>query len=150
MYIEKVSEFHTLFEQPILSKPTIPSKDRCDLRCSLIEEELKELKKAIVDGNIVEVLDALGDIQYVLSGAILEFGMKDIFDDAFTAIHDSNMSKACKTLQEVSDTQAYYLKTDNVETYFVERGDVWFVYRKHDKKLLKSVNYNAVDLKHFI
>lgn len=150
MYIDTVKEFHTLFEQPVLDKPTIPSQARCDLRCSLIEEELKELKKAISEGDLVEMLDALGDLQYVLSGAILEFGMKNIFNDAFSAIHKSNMSKACKTLQEVADTQAHYLRTDNVETYSVERGDVWFVYRTHDKKLLKSVNYNAVDLKPFV
>jgi len=49
------------------------------------EGELDELKAAIKAGDLVECADALADLQYVLSGAVLEFGLhrrfKAIFDE---------------------------------------------------------------------
>ena len=39
----------------------------------LLPEELNELKQAIEDNDLVEIADALCDLQYVLSGAVLEF-----------------------------------------------------------------------------
>ena len=67
-----VADFHQTFKHPILPTPTIPDENRCKLRVALIAEELKELEVAILEKDIVEVADALCDIQYVLSGAILE------------------------------------------------------------------------------
>jgi hypothetical protein len=37
-YIASVAEFHTKFRHPVLPNPTIPGKDRCALRVSLIAE----------------------------------------------------------------------------------------------------------------
>jgi predicted HAD superfamily Cof-like phosphohydrolase len=62
-YIEKVSEFHQTFNAPILSSPQVPSDDRCELRISLLQEELNELAEAIEQNNIIEIADALADIQ---------------------------------------------------------------------------------------
>ena len=75
--LNQVADFHNTFKHPILSQPTIPSDDRCRLRVALIAEELKELEVGILEMDIVEVADALADIQYVLAGAILEFGLGD-------------------------------------------------------------------------
>lgn len=72
--LTSVAEFHKTFKHPILPTPTIPDEQRCKLRVSLIAEELKELEEAIAAKDLVEVADALCDIQYVLSGAVLEFG----------------------------------------------------------------------------
>lgn len=72
--LESVAQFHNLFRCPVLNSPTLPSSDRCGLRVSLLKEELQELEDAIAQDNLVEVADALADIQYVLSGAVLEFG----------------------------------------------------------------------------
>ncbi|MGO3307327.1 MAG: hypothetical protein ACTILG_11760, partial [Sphingobacterium sp.] len=72
--LSSVAEFHKTFQHPILDKPTIPSESRCELRVALIAEELKELEEAIANKDMVEIADALCDIQYVLSGAVLEFG----------------------------------------------------------------------------
>jgi predicted HAD superfamily Cof-like phosphohydrolase len=41
----------------------------------------------------VEIADALCDLQYVLSGAILEFGFGGKFKSLFEEVHRSNMSK---------------------------------------------------------
>ena len=69
--LNSVAEFHDTFNLPIELEPCIPSKERCELRINLIEEELKELKEAIQENDLVEVIDAFCDLQYVLSGAIL-------------------------------------------------------------------------------
>ena len=45
-FLEKVKEFHETFDMPVLNEPTIPDSERCDLRISLLEEEINELKQA--------------------------------------------------------------------------------------------------------
>ena len=58
-----------------------------------VYEELDELKEALEQGDVVETLDALTDLQYVLDGAYLSFGLQDQKMAAFTEVHRSNMSK---------------------------------------------------------
>lgn len=147
--LTSVAEFHQTFQHPILETPQIPSESRCKLRVSLIEEELKELEEAIQDNNIVEIADALCDIQYVLSGAILEFGLKDKFNALFEEVQRSNMSKACKNEEEAIATQAHY-KTKGVDSYYKEVDGKFLVFRDGDHKTLKSVNYSPADLKSII
>ena len=149
-YITQVKEFMQTFGQPVIDSPSIPSKDRCDLRVSLIAEELEELKVAIKDNDLVEIADALCDLQYVLSGAIIEFGMKDKFDDMFAEVQRSNMSKACETVEDAEKTIEYYLKERGDESYYKEVDGKFLVYRKTDNKVLKSVNYSAADLRKFL
>jgi predicted HAD superfamily Cof-like phosphohydrolase len=149
-YIEKVSEFHKTFEAPILDTPQIPSEDRCQLRISLLQEELNELKQAIEDKDIIEIADALCDIQYVLSGAILEFGLGENFNQLFEEVQRSNMSKACSSIQEAIETISHYKKKDGTESMYKQVGDKWVVYRISDNKILKSVNYSSVNLKNII
>ena len=145
--LSSVAEFHKTFQHPIVKQPQIPSKDRCQLRVALIEEELRELKEAIENDDLVEIADALCDIQYVLSGAVLEFGLKDKFADLFDEVQRSNMSKACKTKDEAEATMKHYLEKEGVESYCVETDGLFLVYRKSDNKTLKSINYSAADLK---
>lgn len=147
--LTSVAEFHQTFQHPILETPQIPSESRCKLRVSLIAEELKELEEAIQDNNIIEIADALCDIQYVLSGAILEFGLKDKFNALFEEVQRSNMSKACKNEEEALATQAYY-KTKGVDSYYKQVDGKFLVYREGDHKTLKSVNYSPADLKTII
>jgi predicted HAD superfamily Cof-like phosphohydrolase len=149
-YIEKVSEFHKTFEAPILDNPEIPSEDRCKLRISLLQEELDELKQAIEDKDIIEISDALSDIQYVLSGAILEFGLGNKFDDLFLEVQRSNMSKACSSIKEAIETISHYKKKDGTESMYKQVGDKWIVYRISDNKVLKSINYSPANLKKII
>jgi hypothetical protein len=46
-YIKMVEKFHNAFNAPILPTPQIPSEKRCDLRISLMKEELNEIKHEI-------------------------------------------------------------------------------------------------------
>lgn len=145
-YIKLVEEFHNTFGAPVLETPQIPSGDRCDLRVSLLQEELNELKDAIRNNDIVEISDALADLQYVLSGAILEFGLGDKFNELFLEVQRSNMSKACSSQQEAIQTLLHYKEKDGTEGYYKEVDGKWLVYRNADNKVLKSINYSPANL----
>ena len=144
--LNQVAEFHHTFKHPVVASPAIPSKERCELRISLLAEELKELQQAVDDNNLVEVADALCDLQYVLAGAILEFGLGEKFKELFDEVHRSNMSKACKTVEEANQTIEHYKNTANTDSYHHEADGLFLVYRKGDNKTLKSVNYSPADL----
>jgi predicted HAD superfamily Cof-like phosphohydrolase len=143
--LNQVAEFHKTFKHPIQDKPIIP-KERSALRVSLLAEELKELQEAIDDNNIVEVADALCDLQYVLAGAVLEFGLGEKFKSLFDEVHRSNMSKACKTVEEANQTIAHYKAKDNVEAHYKEIDSLYLVYRTSDNKTLKSIAYSPATL----
>ena len=144
--LSQVAEFHQTFKHPILEEPTIPAKERCKLRIDLIAEELKELQEAVDENNMVEIADALCDLQYVLAGAVLEFGLGGQFKALFDEVHRSNMSKACKSVEEAEETIQFYKTNSNVEAYYKEIDSLFLVYREGDHKTLKSVNYSPADL----
>lgn len=145
-FCTKVLSFHKKFDHLINETPTLPAAKVSELRVSLLEEETKELK---VDGikakNLTEVADALCDLQYVLSGAIITFGMQHIFQELFSEVDRSNMSKACQTLAVANATVEHYAK-DKVEAFIVDKDDGFLVFRKSDNKLLKSIGYSPANL----
>lgn len=141
-----VADFHRTFKHPIKESPGLPAEDRQKLRIALLAEELDELKKAVADQDLVEVADALCDLQYVLSGAILEFGLGEQFKALFEEVQRSNMSKACNSREEAEATAKHYKETRGFESYIVEDGGLFLVYRKEDHKTLKSINYSPADL----
>lgn len=103
---ERVREFHEVFGHPIADKPTVASDARSALRLELILEEFIELVEAsgfdasklkktvwnrISEPNIVEIADALGDLDYVVNGAALEHGVP--LPEITAEVHRSNMTK---------------------------------------------------------
>ena len=88
---EKVGLFMKTFGQEVKTHPSLSSTKINDLRISLIQEELEELKQAIKDKNLSEVADALTDILYVTYGAGHAFGLN--LDISFDEVQKSNMSK---------------------------------------------------------
>ena len=80
-----------IFGQEIKYKADFPDKKIQNLRLSLIEEELSELKEGIKNKDIKEVADALTDILYVTYGAGHAFGVD--LDKCFNEVQKSNMSK---------------------------------------------------------
>ncbi len=148
--LNQVAEFHKTFNAPVLESPQIPSEQRCQLRVALLQEELNELSEAIKDNNIVEIADALCDLQYVLSGAVLEFGLGEKFVELFNEVQRSNMSKACSTEEEAQITLEHYKQKDGTEGYYKKVGDKWVTYRNGDDKVLKSVGYSPANLESII
>lgn len=88
---QQVREFHQAFGAPVADTPQLLDDNRWQLRHALIHEEAGEYHEACVQGDIVEIADALGDLLYVVFGAAIEHGidLEPIVDE----IHESNMSK---------------------------------------------------------
>jgi len=110
--IERVKEFHDAMGVTTPSIPTIPSDKVITLRFDLIMEELNELSVALLDRDKVEVLDALTDLQYVLDGAYLVFGMAHLKEKAFQEVHRSNMSKLGADGKPILSESGKILKPD--------------------------------------
>ena len=73
-----VDEFHRFFGHP---RPNVPQYDifenqkLVNMRLSLIAEEFKEFEEAIDTKNLVEIIDALSDILYVVHGMGIVYGI---------------------------------------------------------------------------
>lgn len=116
-----VRKFHEIYGLTIKDAPDISDEKVNALRINLLQEELDEMKDALAQGDIVGVLDALTDLQYVLDGAYLSFGLHDVKNAAFDEVQRANMSK---------------LGADGKP-----------VVRESDGKILKGPNYSPPDLK---
>merc|ERR1719207_139946 len=126
-------------------------KKTVDLRLNLIKEEVKELEDAMKEKDMVETVDALGDILYVVYGAGGAFGVN--LDQAFDLIHKSNMTKLCKTEEEAKETVEWYKQNytpggkypyDTPEYRLSPDGKYFVPFNASSGKILKSVNYSAV------
>ena len=91
--LDRVREFHEVYGLPVATAPNINDEKVNGLRVELLREELEELTVALKERDLVEVLDALTDIQYVLDGAYLSFGLQDLKEKAFAEVQRANMSK---------------------------------------------------------
>lgn len=96
---KKVEEFHKAFGLAVGSPL---DTDLLLLRGNLIAEEsievLAEMYKlrdslSIKKENVEKLLKELCDLQYVLSGTLVAFGLDSVFGEAFDRVHKANMSK---------------------------------------------------------
>ena len=88
---DKVGEFMKTFGQEVKKEPSFSTNKINELRVSLIQEELDELKEAMHNKDLLEVADALTDLLYVTYGAGHAFGID--LDKCFEEVQNSNMSK---------------------------------------------------------
>ena len=87
----KVGIFMKTFGQEIKNRPSFSTEKINQLRISLIQEEVDELKEAMANNDLLEVADALTDLLYVTYGAGHAFGID--LDKCFNEVQNSNMSK---------------------------------------------------------
>ena len=106
-----VKKFMETFGQEVKNKAEFPSKKIQDLRVSLIDEELSELKEAIENKDLKEVADALTDILYVTYGAGHAFGID--LDKCFDEVQRSNMSKLDEKGKPIFNEHGKVLKGPN-------------------------------------
>jgi predicted HAD superfamily Cof-like phosphohydrolase len=150
-YISEVETFNATMGKPNTYTPNIPNEKEWMFVYNFILEELEEYKHACETGNIVEVLDALCDITYVATGnGVMLHGLKDQFQPAYAEVQASNMSKACKTEEEAIETVKIRSIEQGADCHYEKVGDYWIVYRTHDRKVMKNVNYFRPDLKQFL
>ncbi len=108
---KSVKKFMETFGQEIKDKANFPDEKIQNLRVSLIEEELLELKEAIKNKDIKEVADALTDILYVTYGAGHSFGID--LDKCFDEVQRSNMSKLGEDGKPIYNEHGKVLKGPN-------------------------------------
>jgi hypothetical protein len=119
---------------------------------ALIREEVRELEEAVQAEDMVETLDALGDILVVTYGMAYRLGYNA--DEVYDMIHKSNMSKFCTSEAEAQATVEKY-RTEYeagsspyaTPAYRLSKDKTrWIVYNQDTDKILKNINYQAVDL----
>ena len=113
---KRLIAFHQLFDQPILSTPSVPPDERVRLRAALIAEEFFEtlesmfdtwpygttlqtdreqvmrfIRKAPIKVDMPELADGLADLDYVIEGTRLEFGIDG--EPVGAEVHRTNMAK---------------------------------------------------------
>lgn len=159
----KVAEFHNVFELLAGVPGAIYDEHLMKLRVRLIAEEFAELLEAlgIVDSegsashtlsledlingdvvfvggpNLVEVADALGDLDYVVAGTSHVLGLPH--DTIVSVIHESNMSKLGEDGRPIKDEGGkiqkgpnYYPPTEGIERLV---NDVLGVRRQLDESV---------------
>ena len=121
----RVRQFHVMGYAPV--RDGLFDSDEIALRVRLIKEEFKELtdalkvwEAALPSGDIdalVEIADALADLDYVVQGALVSFGLPGVAIEK--EVHRSNMTK------------------------FLQSGGVL---KREDGKILKGPDFEPVDL----
>lgn len=117
--LNDVKEFHLACDVPVLDSPQLPSRERQELRATLIFEEIvEELLPAMgfpVEGNVFGepsfgnpernpephltlIADGIIDAIYVLVGAGLEYGLP--LEQLWNEIHKTNMAKTTGPVRE--------------------------------------------------
>ena len=92
--LSDVAEFHTAFCIPNADAPHATlTREEAMLRHRLMAEENDEYLEAALNGDLVEVADALGDQLYILAGTMMRHGMQEVIANVFREIQASNMSK---------------------------------------------------------
>jgi predicted HAD superfamily Cof-like phosphohydrolase len=94
--INNLIEFNEAFGIDFPKSPLLVDAKTQELRVNLLLEELEEYRVANTKGDITEVLDAIGDMLYIVLGTAVQHGMQNIVEEAFRVIHSSNMSKLDK------------------------------------------------------
>jgi predicted HAD superfamily Cof-like phosphohydrolase len=149
-FISEVEEFNAVMGKPNNYNPVIPDEKEWMFVYNFILEELEEYKHACETGDIVEVLDALCDITYVSlgNGAMLH-GLKNKVWPAYQEVQASNLSKACSSEEEAQDTVRVRSEEQKTECHYEKVGEYYIVYRTHDRKVMKNINYFRPDLSKF-
>lgn len=182
--VQSVEHFMVKFQQPVRDTPEFPPQKEIEFRLSLILEETIELAESCgsdvfsafgrllfkksqeihysteqsrekITANLVKVLDALKDLQYVTLGTEVSFGMQDISNEAFEEVHSSNMSKMCTSEEQANETLAHLQSTnkngDKWPAHWVKNSpNTYLIVRDADLKVLKSKDYRPANLEQFI
>ena len=107
----KVGIFMKTFGQEVKKEPSFSTDNINQLRISLIQEELDELKEAMHNKDLIEVADALTDLLYVTYGAGHAFGID--LDKCFNEVQNSNMSKLGEDGKPIYNEKGKVLKGPN-------------------------------------
>lgn len=132
-----------------------PNWEKAAKQLHLIQEELAELVEGIEKQDVTEVRDAIADV------LVITYGMAHILgidaDADMAAVQESNLSKLCKTEDEIAQTLAYYENEVGIEVYAGGELPKAFIKSAKDQngkdskfypahKFLKNINWHEPKL----
>lgn len=91
---EMLREFMTMYGAEIPAVPTAgihPAVE--DLRIGLLDDEVDELRQAMLLGDLPGIAHEIADCLYVLWGTALTYGLGGVMPAVFAEVHRSNMTK---------------------------------------------------------
>lgn len=158
MYSDKVKDWLEIAGN---SKPPtfkLDEIEKIELALALMQEELDEIKKAVKNKDEVEVLDGLVDLAIVSNNLIHFTGIsKKLWKQAFHRVMSSNLSKYCTTVDEAMITIEKYMKGthpdklgERIYCGYKKVNGYFIIFRKSDKKIMKSAYYIPADLSFII
>jgi len=106
-----------------------PNWEKSAKQLHLIQEELAELVEGIDNKDIAEIRDAVADILVVTYGMAHIMGIDA--DKDMAAVQESNLSKLCKTNEEIEATLKFYQQEKGLDVY--AGGEIPEAYIKSSK-----------------
>lgn len=112
-----------------------------------MDEELREVEQAMIDGKVEEIAKELMDLIYVTAGTLVELGLRHKALALFSEVHRSNMSKTASLSQALRDAAIYEeergVPCDVVKSQADEK---YLIIRKRDGKVMKPSTYSEADI----
>ena len=127
-------------------KPRALDDPSLEAQQDLIDEEVEEIEEGFAEGNLLKILDGIGDSIVVISGLAhkLGFDTKDIMD----IINESNFSKFCENEKDADLSVEWYKQNDNryYDVHWEKIGDFYVIKGKkspgaHSYKILKGIHF---------
>jgi hypothetical protein len=112
-----------------------------------IGSQLNELLEAIEDRDLVEVADAIIDLEFTVLGAahLAQFN----FNGSFGAVADNNDTKFTKDAEQAQITAMWYTRNGvetEVQTAYEDGEAFYTVHRLTDNKSMKPKDFVEVDI----
>lgn len=150
---KKVLEYIINFTK--IDRPTFEVIDDTNFKNALsllqtINIMMKKLESSVVNKQYEDVVICLSGIAFTCYKMCAILGTD--MDEAFTIVHDNNMSKLCSNEEDAINTVAYYnnnkdrLGYDSPAYRLAPDGSHWVVFNESTKKILKSIKWKEVDL----
>lgn len=118
---------------------------------SIIFDTLASLETAVSTKEFASTVNFLVELLHDVYSFSERLGL-DI-DGVFRKIHENNMSKFCKTIEEAVRSVEYYSVSPGVydsPRYRLAPNGLYVIFNESTKKILKSVDYTPVDLREFV
>lgn len=145
-------DLNKIYEFLEISGVKFGNKLKVNLSISLIDEELIELKQGCINNDKEEIKDAIADLFVVLMNNAYynNISIKEI-EEMYNKVCISNKSKFCTSTVEASATVDAYKNGTHwdklgtkIDCYYEKVGD-YFIIKRNDGKILKSINYKPVN-----
>jgi predicted HAD superfamily Cof-like phosphohydrolase len=141
---QKVLEFNKAFGVETKNIPQLnifeENPKLIEYRMSLITEEYQETVDAVKNKDLIETIDGLTDMLFVIYGAYTALGINA--DKAFEIVNESNsVDIYLNEVPQRYDSPSYRLSDD--KKYYV-------VYNKNTMKILKSHKYTPANFNEII